>query len=590
MKARTRPARLALRGTCALPVAIVMALASAMAQTMSTPTPAPTTAATPAPAPLPLPDARLCSPEPLSPWIGLDAEVEHLVARGELPAEALTFRPVDRAELSAWVARIRGTSPARARLAEALPWAAECPECPPAADSTLSTDTAPSPRPRGSILHFTDGGQALTVTPYLRGMPTFESGRAPRWSDSSRVGFRAIFRAGRALVISSGFYAAVVEGSERFADPLIAGTDFILHADEATISARLGALRLRLGRDRHHWGPGVSGSLLLSEQATPFNFVEYQLRLGERVRFLALTGVTSRAAAEADSGTGANPAAHRYLAAHRLLWNARSNLSLSFSEGARYQDSGPHPLYLAGILPYTLVERLDQQDEPNAATRGRLRNNVLWSVDALWRPLAALMLYGEVLADDIATESSEMPTRGGYQIGCTYAPRTTGCDWTFGAEYTRVSNYTYSVYYQNDCLCDWDHQARPIGYGRGPDVKVLLLRAAASMASRWQARGWLRWVEKGAGAIGSPWTPASSGCDPATDPDCGDRDAWSLAPPVNETIAIGMEARYRPDPLVWVGAALERLWDRRADGSGCACGAGGSEGGTRLRLFLSAGR
>jgi hypothetical protein len=552
MKARTRPARIRLRGICALPVAIAIALASATAQS----------------APAPGPDAKLCAPEPLSPWIALDAEIEHLVARGELPAEALTFRPVDRAELSAWVARIPGTSPARARLAEALPWAAEA-------------------------------AQSLSITPYLRGMPTFESGRAPHWSDSSRVGFRAIFRAGSAFVISSGFYAAVVEGSERFADPLVAGTDFILHADEATISARLGALLLRLGRDRHHWGPGVSGSLLLSEQAAPFDFVEYQLRLGERLRFLALTGVTSRAAAGADSGTDgtaggavidANPAAHRYLAAHRLLWNARSNLSLSFSEGARYQDSGPHPLYLAGILPYTLVERLDQQDEPNAVTRARLRNNVLWSVDALWRPIAALMLYGEVLADDIATESSEMPTRGGYQLGCTYAPRTAGCDWTFGAEYTRVSNYTYSVYYQNDCLCDWDHQTRPIGYGRGPDVKVLLLRATASMASRWQARGWLRWVEKGAGAIGSPWAPASSGCDPATDPDCGERDAWSLAPPVNETVAVGMEARWRPDPLVWVGAALERLWDRRSNDTECGCGDDDSAGGTRLRLFLSAGR
>ena len=184
-----------------------------------------------------------------------------------------------------------------------------------------------------------------------------------------------------------------------------------------------------------------------------------------------------------------------------------------------------------------------------------------------------------------------MPTRGGFQVGASWAPAWRGWDWTLGAEYTRVSNFTYSVYYQDRCQCDWEHQGEPLGYALGPDVEnLLLLRATASMAARWQARSWLRWVEKGAGAIGSPWAPASSGCDAATDPDCGDRDAWALAPPVSETLAIGAEARYRPDPLVWVGAAFERLWDRRSNDSGCGCGATGPDGGTRLRLFLSAGR
>jgi hypothetical protein len=528
-------------------------------------------------------------PEPLSPWTALDADIEHLVARGELPIEALSFRPVDRGDLAAWVKRDSFASPSRQRIAGALQW--EMQHWLGSGASEIFEAAKPSPglpaRPRGALLQFANGEDLLHIAPYLRFAPTFESGRKPQWSDSSRLGFRAVFYAGRSLVISSGFHAAVIEGRERFADPLIADTDLILHADEVTLSARLGVLRLRLGRDRHHWGPGVSGSLLLSEQAEPFDFVEYQLRLGERFRFLALTGMTDRAAS---FSSGANPGTHRYLAAHRLLWNLRSNLSLSLSEAARYQDDTPGVLYLSGILPYTLVERLDQQDDASDSTRTHRRNNVLWSVDVTWQPLAGVMLYGEVLADDIATRTSATPTRGGYQLGCTYAPRGLGVDWTIGAEYTRVSNYTYSVYYQADCLCDWEHQGRSIGYTYGPDVEVLLLRGSACPSMRWRGKLWLEWVRKGSGSIGNPWAPASTGCDPATDPDCGEVSAWTLASPVVEPVVLGVELRYQPDPLLWLGASVARVWTEIACGAPCGCACEDPGDRTRLRVFLSAGR
>jgi hypothetical protein len=535
---------------------------------------------------------RLTPPEPLSPWAAVDVEIERLVARGELPFEAWSFRPADRGEVAAWLtlqpprtsrasgathsSRLPQMSPSGWRLGEALQWERQR-WLDPGPLQMRSRD-----RP-GTLMLFDKLDRMLFVAPYLRVMPAINSGNRAAWTDSSRLGFRAVFCAGSSIVISTGLFLAQVEEGRSFADPLIAGTDFILHEEEATISARVGPFRLRAGRDRHRWGPGVSGSLLLCDTGAPFNFMEYQLRLGDRVRFLALTGVTSRHAAAYDQS--ANPHTLRYLSAHRLMWNITPDLSVSFSEGARYQAGAPHVLYMVGFVPYTLVERLDIQDEPSDSTDNYLRNNVLWSVDCSWRPTPGCVLYGELLADDIATTSSEMPTRGGFQVGFTLAPRWQGWDWTVGAEFTKVSNYTYSVYYQDLCQCDWDHQGGGLGYGLGPDVEDLLLRCLVDPALRWGGGAWLRVTSKGEGAIGKPWKPVSTGCSPCCDPDCGEVSAWDLSGVVERTVALGVEARYRPAGWCWGGASYEV---RRVTHAAHCAEAGPCTEST-LRIFLSLG-
>ena len=523
------------------------------------------------------PPEPLAPPEPLSPWHGLDQDVATLVVRGELPLEAVSFRPVDRGRFAAWLAAASPAGPSAERVAayfgdELRRRQLHSRLGSHSSSPTPSQSSTPSPPdPTGSWLRIADRQQAAVITPYLRVMPTLREGAKPYWSDSSRVGFHMIYYAGENVVLKTGFFAAEVIGRRRFADALIAGTDFILHADEITVSARLGSARLRLGRDRHHWGPGVSGSLLLSEAAEPLNFVEYQLRLGSRFRFLAITGVSDRHTAQtntADEEVLANPARQRYVAAHRLLWNITDRFTLGLSEGARYQSDGPNVLYLTGILPYTLVERLDQQDETSRETEDFLRNNVLWYVDAAWRPGRDWMLYGELLADDIATESSEKPNRGGYLLGARHAPRWRGWDWLWSAEYARVANYVYSVYYQELCQCDWEHQDAPLGYAWGPDVELWTVRGSVSPTPRWRATLWVTGVRKGAGAIGSAWFPEGSGCDPDANPDCGDVDAWELSAPVHRTTTVGAKLRLHLHPLVWGGGSVAwRRTEVRGNGS-----------------------
>jgi Capsule assembly protein Wzi len=484
--------------------------------------------------------AEKAPPEALSLLSETRRDIERLVVGGHLPLEALTFSPVDRGEVAAWLRADHNsgtTSVSYRRLKDQLSWDAS-------RWYESSNSDQPMPAPATFALYGDQSAQLL-IAPFIRFQPVIDDGEF-LWTESSRLGFRGKLYAGRKVVISSGLYLAEIDDGRRFSDPLVAGTDMILHESEATISARLGPVRLRMGRDRHQWGAGVSGSLLFSSSAQPFNFMEYQLRLGDTFRFLALTGVTSLHQ-------------NRYLALHRVSWTPTPRLSIGFSEGARYQANGLHPLYVSGIVPYTLVERFDLQDNMNDPERETQRNNVLWSIDGVLRFSDHGLVYAELLADDIATETAEMPTRGGIQTGLTLTPNWLGWDWTIGAEYTRVSNFTYSVYYQDLCLCNWEHQDKPLGFPYGPDVEMMLGRLAVSPDRFWTGRLWLRHQRKGGGNIGAAWVPVEEGCDPC-EVYCGDTSAWSFDGKPYREFTAGCAVDY--DPLIFLRLSLwmETVW------------------------------
>ncbi len=489
---------------------------------------------------------RTTAPEPLSSWAAVETEIGRLVARGELPLEALTLRPLDRGELAAWLSAGAQTRPSATGADAAVPAATDSPsrrrlqallrwELDHLAGAAPAGE--PPARP-GALIRERDGERELLVGPYVRLGPTLRDGEHGDWTDSTRVGVRGILLLGSRVAFCGGLFAAEVAEGREFADPLVAGTDLILHEEQMTVTARAAGLRLRLGRDRHRWGPGRTGTLLLSDAGEPFNFLEYQVRLGARLRFTALMGATSLHR-------------ERYLAAHRLTWTPRPNVSIAVAEGARYQANGLHLLYAAGCVPYTLVERFDFQDNLDQEDRLEQRNNVLWSCDVVWRPRPGCLCYGEVLADDIGTEDEETPSRGAYQAGILLAPRWRGWDWSLGLEHTRVSNFTYAVYYQDLCACDWEHQHESLGYGEGPDVAVTEGRCTVDFSSLWGGAAWVGYLARGEGRLGDAWFPSSTGC--AAGPQCGPVSAWNLTGDVRRAWSLGLSVLIRPAPALRFG-------------------------------------
>jgi hypothetical protein len=126
-------------------------------------------------------------------------------------------------------------------------------------------------------------------------------------------------------------------------------------------------------------------------------------------------------------------------------------------------------------VPYSFWEKLPRSSPAGAVpgdTTGVAfsKNNVLWSGDLSWTPRAGLRLWGEILVDDISFSRDYKPDMVGYQAGLE-TRRPVGARMLGASlEYTRVNNFTYSVWHGHD----FAHEGFPLGFVQGPDVASLV--------------------------------------------------------------------------------------------------------------------
>ena len=284
-----------------------------------------------------------------------------------------------------------------------------------------------------------------------------------------------------------------VDGARSFADPLFSNSDVILHTEDSYVAytGSDGGWNARLGRSRWHWGPGEEASLTLSGTSPAFTGISMSARLEPlKADAIALSGTL-------------DPATGEQLAAHRLEWRPSARLRLGVTETARYHASGWRPLYLAGVIPYILVQRLETQDDPDSI--GALRNNIMLGADAAWRPLPGMRLYGELLIDDLHAKTSANPDKVAFQLGIEGVGTIGRARLSWGGEVTRLSRYVYTSYFGRA----YEAQGRPIGFPTGPDARRMSLRAAWDPGADWQIRGRLAQTDKGENDLGDPYVPGS---------------------------------------------------------------------------------
>lgn len=463
-------------------------------------------------------------------------DVERLAVRGELPISAWTLRPMSRLEL-AWAGRDLEAGPQSAtRFQRDL--ARELEEL----GATPPTHETPP------LLELLSGQTRLRFRPYIHVTPRLTSnlsdgGSDWDWSDSTRAGLVGALYLGRNVAVTGDVFAGEVKDGRRFSDPLFSGTDILVYSERFDVNIRTPIADFRFGRDRQRWGAGAWGNLILDNASAPVTFGQYDVTLGPWFRFRAMTGILN-------SGRGL------YVAAHRFTWTPSRKLELSFTEGARYQADQPSLLYAMGFIPYTLVERIEMQDSLDDSTRFNRRNNVLVSLGWVWRTADNQAFYGEILADDISSEDSTTPSRWGFLGGYVLAPRVNGWDWTLGIEGAKVYNYTYSVYYSDQCDCDWEHQGVGLGFPDGPDSERLLLRALADVTPAWGGDLIITAFRHGQGDIGRPWYPSRF-----PESEGQPTDAANLWSPV--TYGGEIQAAVRFEPRDNVGTALGVAFGRK---------------------------
>ena len=338
------------------------------------------------------------------------------------------------------------------------------------ATETFASDAVPRSTPRW-LQYGWPGGERVEVSAGLEGENTWTDAEGEDRStlaDGSGLQLRGSLQAGHWLAHTHLFFGQLA-GVNTFSDPLVANSDFAVSTEDSWLAYDQGpAWSLQLGRSRWHWGPGEEGSMLMSKTSAPLSGMMLHMRIealrGDAYIFNATT----------------NAAEHEQLAAHRLEWQPHDGVRVGLAEAARYHSSGWQVLYAAGVLPYSIVQRLLDQD--SADTTGDQRNNVLIAIDAAVRVADGSRLYGEVVIDDLHTESTTVPNKLGWQLGLDGAGDIRGTRVTWNAEYTRTSRYLYTSFYGRE----FEAQDLPIGYPTGPDAERFRARVSWDPNVDWQ--------------------------------------------------------------------------------------------------------
>jgi hypothetical protein len=313
--------------------------------------------------------------------------------------------------------------------------------------------------------------------------------RHVRYASGTGLHTRVALETDRWLAFSH-LVAGHQDSARAFADPISQKTDIIIHTEETYLgySGAGGRWGVQFGRSRWHWGPGEEGSLMLSKTAVPLTGLAFHVRIEP----LHADGTALSATLKGGGG--------EQLAAHRLEWQPFDRLRIGLSESARYRAASWQPLYIVGVVPYILVQRLQVQDEPESTLA--LRNNVMVGGDVAWRVAPGTRVYGEVLADDLhLTKSITWPNKYAYQLGWEGVGTIRGTRWVWGGEYTRVTRYVYTSFYGRDFVA----QGRPLGFPIAPDAARMRVRIACDLSPSWQLATVATRTRKGENTLAEPF-------------------------------------------------------------------------------------
>jgi hypothetical protein len=353
------------------------------------------------------------------------------------------------------------------------------------------------PTPR-LFSHFEPPAERLEVSVALEGALVADRDRTETTSGSGGH-VRAALQLDRLLAFTNVVLGRF-DNARAFADPIVTNTDVTTLTEETYLAyaSGSGAWGAHFGRSRWHWGPGDEGSLILSKTSAPLTALEFHADLPSlRLHASALSATLARSAGE-------------QFAAHRLEWQPFDALRIGATEAARYQSSGWSPLYVVGLIPYVLVQRLENQDEPSGA--GTLHNNILLGTDISWRVADGTRIYGEIAIDDLHARTSENPDKIAWQVGWDGAGMIGKSRLTWNGEYTRVWRYVYTSYFGRA----FEAQGMPLGFPTGPDSRRVRVRGTWDPSVAWQLFARAAQTDRGENSLDEPYVPGAprfSGAD-----------------------------------------------------------------------------
>jgi len=446
--------------------------------------------------------------------------IEDLASSYSVPQALLHLRPWTRAQLGQFLDQIEATS----ALASKDP-----------ALQRLRRELEPGGGVEGLEPMFS-GEQAdasYEVSPYLRASYTESRARSTITRDN-RVGLQASFAFGEhGLIFADGYLGNVTPGPHGTPDGAgsytSSASDLTTWYDRMYLTWQSRGFMVRAGHTWLEWGPGMSGTLGLSDGAPALDLVEAGVQLPGEARLQWFVSVL-------------DPAAQTYLAGHRLEVRAGPSVEMGFTEYARFDGSGSVPLYMIPVVPFALLDRRIRgaSDLPSDSLDVVAQNNVMYTADFSWTWRPGTRFYGEFLLDD-ASKSNSRPLAIGWQAGMHLRRYMGRAAWSLRADYTRVYQYVYSVHHHHD----FAHAGFPTGFPLGPDCDQFAARLDWRPSPAWS---WgLDWLvaRDGAQQLGDAWQPG----DPVP-------ARMVLASPFEREQRLMFTSDWSPSPSVTLSAAV----------------------------------
>lgn len=308
---------------------------------------------------------------------------------------------------------------------------------------------------------------------------------------------------------------------------------------ELLVGAGSDANELFAGVGTFRWGPGRSGSLIMSGKAQPMPVIGYRLRRGnsEYVRFVGFMESEQQ----------------RRLFGHRLEYAPTPRITVGVSETAAVSGDVSAALYLPfpGLPLYALQRSASQRDR----TQDRLINinfgadfSVWWElppdfaldgddhVRAVAQPEVSttpprLELYGEIFIDDAQQSISNrafIPDMVGGLIGIDLPALPGNLRLGANIEYVALTNFVYS---HKNTDNNYAYRGRILGHPLGPDSDALILTLSFRPHDRTKLTLSGSIERHGEGRVGQPWSRES------------DPDDWFLSGVVEKgaRVSLGVE-------------------------------------------------
>jgi hypothetical protein len=259
-----------------------------------------------------------------------------------------------------------------------------------------------------------------------------------------------------------------------------------------------GGLALTVGRESVWWGPGFRGTLLLTDNAQPFDLVRVESSRPWRVKWIGpMTVHVFVTRLEADRQAIPKP----YLAGLRLAFRPVSQLEFGLSRTAMFGGEG------RPVTADLIWDVVRARGENNVQNPGNQIAGFDVTVRIPWRRQPAA-LYLEWGGED---EANAMPSHPAVVAG-VYLPRLLGVDhWEFRTEY---ADNTFAevpgVWYQHSIYqSGYTYHGLVIGHPMGTDARMISAELERRITPEWSVSALYDGLQSG--VFGPGETSARSG-------------------------------------------------------------------------------